>query len=160
MEEDLPYEREIRKINEERKGNESKKKYQKQMNKAMKIEKEKTVKKENEGHIVDSLSFMSDLSLSNMEDQFFVKKDLINEDFSLEDDNKSEIKNNNELINNTDNSIYSKKEVIFCNEKNIEHIEDNYEEKVNFYKPSSLLASIIKLKNDREVQKKIEKNAR
>ena len=46
MEEDLPYEREIKKINEER-TNESKKKYQKKMNKFKKKVKEKIVKKEN-----------------------------------------------------------------------------------------------------------------
>ena len=157
MEEDLPYEKEIRTKNEERKGNESKIKYQKQMNKAMKLEKEKTVKKNNnECQIIDALSFISDLSLSNMEPNL-LKKSLIKEDSSCEDDNENENNDNFELINNTENSIRTKKDILLCKTKNIDHGEENYEEKVNFFKPRSLLSSIIQLKNDREVQKKLKK---
>ena len=159
MEEDLPYEKEIRKIKEEKKGNESKIKYQKQMNKAMKFEKEKSVKKQNQGQITDTLSFMSDLSLSNME-QGFMKKNLINSDFNINDDIEIE----NELIDNEDNSSLSKKEILLCEKKeinadNIDNIDEDeiFEEKINFYKPSSILAPIINLKNDKEIQKKLKK---
>ena len=156
MEEDLPYEKEIRMKNEERKGNESKLKYQKQMDKAMKLEKEKTVKKNNENQIVDALSFISDLSLSNMEPTL-LKKDLIKEDSSVDNSNENDNIDNKELINNIDNSVSTKKDILLCSEKNIEHLEENFKEKVNFYQPRSLLESIIKLKNDIEVQKKIKK---
>ena len=97
IEEDLPYEKDLRKINEDKKDNEPKVKYQ-NMNKAMKIEKEKTVKKANQGHITEALSFMSDLSLSNLDiDKNFMKKDIIklNTASELFEDEKD-----NELIDN------------------------------------------------------------
>ena len=153
MEEDLPYEKEIRKINEEKKGNESKIKYQNKMNRAMKIEKEKTVRRENKNFIEDELSFMSDLSLSNSFEKSFTKKTKI---YSK--------KLENELIgNNLDNdknaSFNSKKneDILLCGKKEIDGFEIDFEEKVNYYKPSSILAPIIKLKNDTEIKKKLKK---
>ena len=152
MEEDLPYEKEIRKIHEDKKGNDSKIKYQKQMNKAMKVEKEKTMKKQNQGQISDTLSFMSDLSLSNME-QGFVKKKLINNNNSFDEDNE------NKIIDNEDDLSFSKNDILLCEKKNINVKDTNniIEEKINFYRPSSILASIINLKNDRDIQKKLKK---
>ena len=149
----MPYEKDLRKINEDKKDNEPKVKYQ-NMNKAMKIEKEKTVKNANQGHINEALSFLSDLSLSNLDiDKNFTKKEIIkiNTASELFEDEKD-----NELIDNMEQSSLTNKDYILC-KKDIEHLSENFEEKINFNSPSSILAPIIKLKNDKEIQKKLKK---
>ena len=152
LEEDLPYEKEIRLFNEAKKGNESKIRYQNQMNKAMKIEKEKTIKKENEGQIVDALSFMSDLSLSSFDKSYTKKNKITTKDFD------------NKLIDNKDDkiadiSINSKQseDILLCGKKELPGCNGELEDKVNYYKPSSILAPIIKLKNEVEIKKKLKR---
>ena len=140
MEEDLPYEKEIRKMNELKKGNESKIKYQNQMNKAMKVEQEKEVKRGSKVHITDALSFMSDLSLSNMEKSLLRENDIVKVDSSESFDNIS---------------YMSKNDILISDKKDIGFEEEKFEQKVNFLRPSSILESVIKLKNDREIQKKL-----
>ena len=124
------------------------------MSKSMRIEKEKD-KKENQVMITDDLSFMSELSLSDMDQSLHKENTYIN----IKDINK---KDKNELIdndndNNNDISLGSKKDIIICEEKDIGSEEEQFEDKVNFYKPISILESIIKLNNERDIQKKIKK---
>ena len=143
MEEDLPYEKDIRKIKEQKKGNESKIKYQNQMNKAMKVEKE--IRKENKEMITDALSFMSELSLSS-EEKGLCRSKIIGK----------EEKSDKELIS-LSNSIISKSDILFCDEKEIGSDDKIFNQKINFYRPSSILDSIIKYKNNKEAEKKLKK---
>ena len=46
---------------------------------------------------------------------------------------------------------------MLCQTKDIDNLDEKFEEKINFYKPTSLLAPIIQLKNDKEIQKKLKK---
>jgi len=144
MEEDLPYEKDIRKINEQKKGNESKIKYQNQMNKAMKVEKE--IRKENKERITDALSFMSELSLSS-EDKGLSRSRLIGKKESEDI----------ELISNNNSIISKGSDILFCDEKEIGPDDKIFNQKINFYRPSSTLYSIIKYKNNNEMQKKLKK---
>ena len=150
MEDDLPYEKEIKKINEERKGDESKIKYKNQMNKAMKIKKQKEVREENQGTITDALSFMSELSLSNMEQSNLRKTNQIN-------NSNIENENNDFLIDNDDSSNISKSDILISEKKNLISGEDNFEEKVNFLRPGSIFSPIIKLKEEKEIKSKLNK---
>jgi hypothetical protein len=143
MEEDLPYEKDIRKKNELKKGNESKIKYQNQMNKAMKVEKE--IRKENKEKITDALSFMSELSLSSEEKGLRRSKTI----------GKGE-SNDKELMSHS-NPIISQSDIIFCDEKEIGSEDKLFKQKIDFYRPSSILDSIIKYKNNKDMQIKLKK---
>ena len=147
MEEDLPYEKEIKKIKEKRKEDESNIKRQYRLSQALILEKEKQERKKNQGEITDALSFMTDLSLSNLD-----------KNFSFDDGNninKDENEKNN--IYEENNSFSSKNNILLCENKNIISKEDIFEDKVNIFKPSSILGSVIKLKNDKEIQIKLKK---
>ena len=143
MEEDLPYEKEIKNKNKDKKENGSKEHLKNKSNKTIKIEKEKSIKKNNHNSINDEISFMSDLSLSNSDDNFSqINKIIFNQ---------------NELIENQNYSFENKKDILFCEKKEIGTDDKKLEEKINFYRPRSLLSSIINMKNDKDIQKKIKK---
>ena len=143
MEEDLPYEKAIRKINEQKKGNESKIKYHNQMTKAMKLEKEK--RKENKEIITDALSFMSELSLSSEEKGLCRSKRIGKE----ETDDKEIISHSNSILSNSD--------ILYCDEKKIGPDDELFSQKINFYRPKTIFDSIIKFKNNKEYEKKLKK---
>ena len=87
---------------------------------------------------------MSDLSLSDMDNKTFKRVASINGD--QQDENDLIITDNN------NNSMISQKDILKCETKNIGSEEDLFEEKINFVKPSSLLNSIIKLNNEKDIQ--------
>ena len=138
MEEDLPYEQEIKKLDEEKKLEEIKLKNQNNLDKSMR-EKKKKKSRNNNNMITEHLSFMSDLSLSNLDDSFTQKKTIIN----------------NEYLDFEDNSIESQKDILLCDKKEIGDDAEKLEQKINFYRPSSILAPIIKFKYDKDIQKKL-----
>ena len=136
MEEDLPYEQEIKKLKEEKES--------KLMSKTLISESKKT--HQNLHHkipkLTDDLSFMSDLSLSNMDQSICI------------DNNKSEDqKENSQLID--DNK--SKNDILICEKREIGSDDKIFEDRIYFYKPSSILSSVIKFKNDKEMEKKFKK---
>ena len=157
MEEDLPYEQEL-KLKQKNLNNkeifhsslkcnifkniiiEKGKEKEKEKEKNKDIDK----KDNNQTRIVDALSFMSDLSLSDMDNKTFKRVASINGD--QQDENDLIITDNN------NNSMISQKDILKCEAKNIGSEEDLFEEKINFVKPSSLLNSIIKLNNEKDIQ--------
>ena len=148
MEEDLPYEKEIKKINEEKKADQIKLEKEKKISKPKRTKTENKRKKDQE-IIDDELSFLSDLSLSSLDDNFSQKKTILN--------------NTNEFIDIKDNSVDSfqnKKEILLSEKKEIGEENEKMEQKTNFYRPSSILAPIIKLKYDEDIQKKLHKMQR
>ena len=179
IEEDLPFEKEIRIKNEKRMKEtiESKKrkedeiklnKFKSKMSKAMIIrQKEEKFKALNQEMIADDLSFITDLSLSNVNQSFSkIKKSTmrqINRDkeekksINLIDSENSEIINKIENENDHDNTINFDKEIMLTQEKLIEHENDKFQEKVNFRRPKSTLNSLLKLKDDVEMNKKMKK---
>ena len=165
MEEDLPFEKEIRKSNEKRRKELEEKakkedaemkilKYRRNMSKAM-IDKQKEEKyKElaNQEIIADALSFMTDLSLSNVNQSFTqLNKEKTKTMKSISDIDKSV-----EIIDNKNDEI-DNNEIILTEEKLINHDNDEFEEKVSFNRPKSILYSVIKLKENLELQKKLKK---
>ena len=161
MEEDLPYEKELR-ILEEKKRKEMEEKKRKQtinlklnrfkskMSKAMiEKQKEEKFKELNQEIIVDDLSFMTDLSLSNVSQscsqfrQINTKKDF------------NEEKSKTNLIDSTVSE--EKNEIMVTKDKIILHDNDELKEKISFQRPKSILNSILRLKNDIELEKKHKK---
>ena len=182
IEEDLPFEKEIRRKNEKkmketienkkRKENEIKlNKFKSKMSKAMITkQKEEKFKELNQEMIGDDLSFITDLSLSNVNQSFSkLKKSTIKEinkdkdgkkSINLIDSKDSEIINKIDNENNNDNTINTiniDNEIMLTQEKLIQHENDKFEEKVCFKRPKSTLNSIIKLKDDAEMGKKLKK---
>ena len=111
-------------------------------------------KKNYKNNINDELSFMTDLSISNLDDSK-ASSDLI------ENTNKSK---SNLLINDTiSNEEQSKNESLISEgtiiaEKNLLLNDANQiTNKVEFKRPKSILPEIIKLQNDKDIQKKLEK---
>ena len=157
MEEDLPYEKEIRKINEKKKKemeekakNEKNKqklnKFKSKQSKALKERPQEEKKNEkNEKNIEDDLSFLTDLSLSNMDQNFSQFRKNSIKDSSEEDKN------------NESNSEVDQNDIMMIKEKIINHDKNKLDEKVNFQRPRAILNSVIKLKEDIQIQKKIKK---
>ena len=163
MEQDLPYEKEIRSINEKRKKEIEEKakkedkemklnKFRSKMSKAMiEKQKEEKLKEINQEIIADDLTFMSDLSLSNLNQSFSqVKK---NKSFIVFD---KEEKKSMDLVEDKASEI-DNNEIILTEEKLISQDNDEFEEKVNFDRPKSILNSILKLRNDVVLEKKLKK---
>ena len=165
MEEDLPYEKEIRKLNERKKKEMEEKakkednevklnKFRSKMSKAMIVKQKEEKYKElaNQEIIADALSFMTDLSLSNINQSFsqFKRSKSIR---SISEINKSiELEDNNN--NNDENNM---NDILLTEEKTLNQDNDEFEEKVSFQRPRSILDSVIKLKDDVELQKKLKK---
>ena len=163
IEPDLPYEKEIRIIKEKRKKEIEEKakkedkemklnKFRSKMSKAMiEKQKEEKLKEINQEIIGDDLTFMSDLSLSNLNQSFSqVKK---NKSFIVLD---KEEKKSMDLVEDKASEI-DNNEIILTEEKLISQDNDEFEEKVNFDRPKSILNSILKLRNDSILEKKLKK---
>ena len=152
MEEDLPYEKEIKlkKMNTDKDNKEDNSSIKHNATSKQVKTKDKKDKKDNPVTIVDTLSFMSDLSLSDMVDQGFKRT------HDIVIDNKQD---ENEIITNDNNnlSMLSQKDILMSKTKNIGSEEEQFEEKINFIKPSSNLGSIIRLNNEKDLQKKIKR---
>ena len=160
MEEDLPYEREIRKTKEkqkkklqtirEKKDKELKltKFKNKLSKKAYEHYKEEKMKEINQEQIGEDLTFMSDLSLSKL-NQSFAKLKRAN---SIYDDEEEKYEPVNEK-----SLMERKNDFIMQEEKIIQHENDEFEDKVNFGRPRAILSSILELKNDAEIQAKLNK---
>ena len=162
LEEDLPYEKVIRNRNEKRRKKlltiRAQKKKELKLSKfkskfskrAIEQYKEEKMKEINQEQIGDDLTFISDLSLSNLNQSFHQLKRAN----SIKDENFEEEKY--EPIDQ--NSFIEKKnDILISEEKLIERDNDEFEEKVNFSRPHTILASIMKLKNDTEIQAKLNK---
>ena len=164
MEEDLPYEKEIRIINENKiKEREEKAKKEDKENKLQKFrskmskaniekQKEEKLKELNQEMIGDDLTFITDLSLSNLNQSFSPLKRVK----LVKDQNKEEEKKSMDLIDDK-NSELDNNEIILTEEKLIGHDKDEFEQKVSFTRPKVILNSILKLKDDVEVKKKLKK---
>ena len=160
MEEDLPYEREIRKTKEkqkkklqtirEKKDKELKlTKFKNKLSKrAYEHYKEEKMKEINQEQIGEDLTFMSDLSLSKL-NQSFAKLKRAN---SIYDDEEEKYEPVNEK-----SLMERKNDFIMQEEKIIQHENDEFEDKVNFGRPRAILSSILELKNDAEIQAKLNK---
>ena len=112
-------------------------------------------KKNYKNNINDELSFMTDLSISNLDDS---------KDSDLIDNNTKNSKSNlliNDTISNDDNqskneSLITEKTIIA--DKNLLLNEANQiSNDVEFTRPKSILPEIIKLQNDKDIQVKLEK---
>ena len=98
----------------------------------------------NQEDIANDLSFLTDLSLSNMNQSFSqVRKANSIKDSSEEDKN------------NESNSEIDYNDIIITEEKKINHDKNKLDNKVNFQRPRSILNSVLKLKNDVQIQKKL-----
>ena len=156
MEEDLPYEKEIRKINEKIKKEKEEEKKQKEnqqklnkfkskQSKAIKGRRqEEKANEKNQEFIANELSFLSDLSLSNM-----------NQSFSQFKRENSIIDSSEEDKNNESNLEIDYNDIIITGNKMINHDKNKFDEKVNFQRPRTILNSILKLKDDVQLQKKL-----
>ena len=165
MEEDLPFEKEIRKINERKRKEREEKakreddemkfnKLKSKMSKAM-IDKQKEEKfKElaNQEILADDLSFMTDLSLSNVDQSFTQFKDANMKSLK----SNSEIDKSIDLIDNHNDEI-DNGDILLTEEKKIIQDNDEFKERVSFKRPKAILESVIKLKDDIELQKKLKK---
>ena len=128
MEEDLPYE--------------------KLSKRAYEHYKEEKMKEINQEQIGEDLTFMSDLSLSKL-NQSFAKLKRAN---SIYDDEEEKYEPVNEK-----SLMERKNDFIMQEEKIIQHENDEFEDKVNFGRPRAILFSILELKNDAEIQAKLNK---
>ena len=158
MEEDLPYEKEIRKINEKKKKEMEEKaklkekqlklnKFKSKQSKAIKAKKEEEKLNEiNKELIADDLSFLTDLSLSNMNQSFSQLKRANSLKDSSEEDKNNE--SNSEIDNN---------DIIITEEKIIQHLDNKLDEKVSFQRPKAILNSVLKIKDDVLIQKKLKR---
>ena len=161
MEEDLPFEKEIRKKNEKKKKekeekekqeiNEKKKnKFRSKMTKAIhEKHKEEKMKELNQEIIDKDLSFMTDLSLTNVNESFSLYKKSNSRKELISEEDK-----NNEFSQSKVSDI-DQNEIILTEDKLLDHDKDEFEEKVNFERPKSILNSIMKFKDDIEFQKKL-----
>ena len=166
MAEDLPFEKEIRKINEKKRKEKEEKakkedaemklnKFRSKMSKAM-IDRQKEEKyKElaNQEIIADALSFMTDLSLSNVSQSFTQLKNANTKSMK----SISEINKSIEELNDNKNDEIDNNDILLTEEKLISQDNDEFEEKVSFKRPRAILDSVIKLKDDIELQKKLKK---
>ena len=182
MEEDLPFEKEIRLANEKKKKQmeeiakkeDAKLKMNKFKSKMSKLmlerQREEKFKEINQEVIGEDLSFMSDLSLSNLNQSF----SQINRNQTVKRTIRSEKKNEKEpekvnfleLIESTKKDEFdNKNNIIFTKDKLIvpyfDELEgkdfDEFEEKVSYQRPISILTSIMKLKDDIELEKKLKR---
>ena len=156
MEEDLPYEKEIRKINEKIKKEKEEEKKQKENQQKLnkfKSKQSKAIKgrrqeeksnEKNQEFIANELSFLSDLSLSNM-----------NQSFSQFKRENSIIDSSEEDKNNESNLEIDYNDIIITGNKMINHDKNKFDEKVNFQRPRTILNSVLKLKDDVQLQKKL-----
>ena len=160
LEEDLPFEKEEREKKEKREKEmklmEEKRKKEMKLNKfknqiskrILKKYQRKKIEEINQEQIGEELSFLSDLSLSDM-DRSFNQLRRVN---SFHEEQKKRI----DLIDKN-YSIVDKNDIIKKEEKLIEYEDEEYIENVDFMRPKNILASIIKLKNDEEIQTKLNK---
>ena len=162
MEEDLPYEKEIRNKKEKKEKKiitlKAQKKKELKLSKfknklsrrAIEQYKEEKLKELNQEQIGDDLTFISDLSLSNLNQSFaqFRRANSINE--QNQEEEKYEPINQNSFIE-------QKQDILITEEKLLERDNDEFDEKVNFPRPRTILASILKLQNDSEIQAKLNK---
>ena len=160
LEEDLPFEKEEREKKEKKekelqlmkeKQNKEWKlnKFKNQISKSvLKKYQRKKLEEINQELIGDELSFLSDLSLSDM-NQSFNQLRRVN---SFHEEPKKRIHMIDKNI-----SIEDKNDIIKKEEKLIECDDDEFEDTVNFIRPKNILASIIKLQNDEEIQTKLNK---
>ena len=160
IEEDLPYEKEIR-LKKEKKKREFQKQ-QEQRKKELKMSKlkskvskkayeqykEEKMKELNQEQIGDDLTFMSDLSLSNINQSFA----LLRRANSIKEQEEEKYEPINEK-----SFIEKKNDILKTEEKLIDHENDNLEDKVNFSRPRAILSSILELKNDAEIKVKLDK---
>ena len=160
IEEDLPYEKEIRRrkekmlktINaqkEQRKKELKLSKFKSKVSKrAFEQYKEEKMKELNQEQIGDDLTFMSDLSLSN-----------INQSFALLRRVNSIKEHEEEKYDSFDEKsfIEKKDDILKTEEKLIDHENDELEDKVNFGRPRAILSSILALQNDAEIKTKLDK---
>ena len=160
IEEDLPYEKAIRKKKEEKerrlKTLRNKKKKELKLSKfknsvskrAIEHYKEEKMKELNQEQIGEELSFIDDLSLSNINQSIavFRRANTIKND----EEEKYESFDENSFIRR-------KNDVLRTEEKIIDHENDELEEKINFGRPRVILASILELKNDEEIKNKLDK---
>ena len=106
-------------------------------------------------HINNELSFMTDLSLSNLDNSFDDKNnDSVLIDGSLSDDDRitviSKKKNNNFSSSSNENSIIAEKK-LSLNE------DDKIYNEVTFERPNALLPEILKLKNNNIIKERLKK---
>jgi len=161
MEEDLPFEKEIRKKNEKKKKEKEEKakkeidekklnKFRSKMTKAIhEKHKEEKMKEINQEIIEKDLSFMTDLSLTNVNESFSLYKKSNSRKELISEEDK-----NNEFSQSKVSDI-DQNEIILTEDKLLDHDKDEFEEKVNFERPKSILNSIMKFKDDIEFQKKL-----
>ena len=136
MEEKAKHEENLQKLN----------KFKSKQSKAVLKEKpqEEKSNEKNQEDIANDLSFLTDLSLSNMNQSFSqVRKANSIKDSSEEDKN------------NESNSEIDYNDIIITEEKKINHDKNKLDNKVNFQRPRSILNSVLKLKNDVQIQKKL-----
>ena len=160
IEEDLPYESEIRKRKERKKKQlktlRDKKRRELKLNKfknnvskrALEHYKEEKMKELNQEQIGEELSFINDLSLSHINQSIalFRRANSIKE----EEEEKYDPVNEKSIAD-------QKNEVLLTEEKLIEHENEELEERVNFGRPRTILASILEMKNDTEIKNKLDK---
>ena len=110
--------------------------------------KEEKMKELNQEQIGDDLTFMSDLSLSN-----------INQSFALLRRVNSIKEHEEEKYDSFDEKsfIEKKDDILKTEEKLIDHENDELEDKVNFGRPRAILSSILALQNDAEIKTKLDK---
>ena len=158
MEEDLPYERIIHmKHEKEEKEKQDKRDKEKKEVKLLKFKsklskrvmdhyKEEKLKEINQEQIGEDLTFMSDLSLSNLNQSFSQLRRVKSLHNEIE---KKYDSNNDSLIEENNDIMYTKQKII-------KQDNDEFEEKVNFKNPKAILSSVLELKNDMEIQNKLE----
>ena len=118
----------------------------KQSKALIKDQKEEKLNEKNQEKIAEELSFLTDLSISNNNQSFsqLKKANLIND--SSEEDK-----------NNESNSEIDYNDIIITDLKMIKFGKNNFEEKFSFQRPRTILSSVLKLKDDVQMQKKLKK---
>ena len=111
--------------------------------------KEEKMKEINQEIIEKDLSFMTDLSLTNVNESFSLYKKSNSRKELISEEDK-----NNEFSQSKVSDI-DQNEIILTEDKLLDHDKDEFEEKVNFERPKSILNSIMKFKDDIEFQKKL-----
>ena len=162
IEEDLPYEKEIRAKKEKKEKHlltiKAQKKKELKLSKfknklskrAIEHYKEEKMKELNQEQIGDDLTFISDLSLSNLNQSFAQLKRAKSINEKEHEEEKYEPIDQNSFIE-------KQQDILITEEKLIERDNDEFEEKVTFSRPRTILASILKLQNDSEIQAKLNK---
>ncbi len=106
-------------------------------------------------HINNELSFMTDLSLSNLDNSVDEKIDISINENSNSDENQSgnyqiNSKRKNILNYSGDNSIIADKKLSLCD-------DDKIYNDITFKRPNAILPEILKLKNDNIVKERLNK---